>query len=86
MRWDVSFCVVGICVLLLDASDLAIFLCPLIHYSFNNLFELLLVILSNLNTVLNQLINVVLLVGIELKRLFHDFLEAIVVLVEDLLG
>ena len=86
MRRDVSFCAVGICNLLLDASDLVIFLCPLINYSFNDLFELLLVILSNLNTVLNQLINVVLLVGIELKRLFHDFLEAIVVLFEDLLG
>lgn len=84
MRWDLSLGVVGGRFLRLCASALVIFHCPFINYSINDLFELTLVIPGNLNTVLNQLINVVFRVGVELKRLFHDFLEAIIVIFEDL--
>ena len=86
MSWDVSLCAIGNFLLLLDASRHLIFFCPLIHYSLNELCKLLLVGLSNLNTVLNQLIDIVFLVGVEFKRLVHDLLEAVVVLVEDLPG
>lgn len=84
MRWGLSLGVVGGRLLRLCASALVIFHCPFINYSINDLFELTLVIPGNLNTVLNQLINVVFRVGVELKRLFHDFLEAIIVIFEDL--